>query len=105
VRKGARVSRSVILDDCVIGEGAVVENCILDKRVIIGQHSQVGIGENVPNQAHPDLLSGGLTVIGKEARLPDGLQVGRNVLIRSGAVESEFGAEVIESGASIEGEV
>lgn len=102
VRAGARVTRSVILDDCVIGEGAVVENAILDKRVIVGRRAQVGLGsDSEPNRNHPDLLSGGLTVIGKAARLPAGVQVGRNVLICSGAQENDFDSQAIESGACV----
>jgi len=101
VREGARVSRSVILDDCVIGEGAVVENAIMDKRVIVGRNAVVGVGPDLPNRTHPDILSGGLTVIGKGARLPAGIHIGRNVLIRSGASESEFEAEEVESGSCV----
>lgn len=101
VRAGARVSRSVLLDDCVIDEGAVVENCILDKRVIVGPKAQLGIGPDLPNQRHPDLMSTGLTVIGKAARLPAGIQVGRNVLVRTGAATADFETSTVESGSCV----
>ena len=101
VRAGAHVDRSVILDDCVIGEGAIVENVIMDKRVIIGSKSRIGVGLIVPNANYPDLLSGGLTVIGKAARIPSGASIGRHCVIASGVAEHRFGNENMESGSSI----
>ncbi len=102
VRAGSRVDRSVILDDCVIDTGAVVENVIMDKRGIIGRNARIGIGPIVPNQTNPDLLSGGLTVIGKAARVPAGVSIGRHCLICSGAQEAHFANEIIESGCTVQ---
>ena len=56
---GGRVNRAVIMEDCVIGEEASVENCILDRGVVVGRGCRVGS------------LSGPLTVIGKGSRLTD----------------------------------
>jgi glucose-1-phosphate adenylyltransferase len=90
VREGAHVSNSVILDGCVVGEGATIENVVMDKRVIVGPKAQVGVGELRPNASFPELLDSGLTVVGKEARLPAGLTVGRNCFIRGRAGEAAF---------------
>jgi glucose-1-phosphate adenylyltransferase len=101
VGEGARVSESVILNGCVIAEGAVVEKAIIDKRAIIGRDVRIGQGELKPNVAQPHLLNCGLTVIGKEVRLPKGLRVGRNCLIRSEAPEAAFASGEIHSGETI----
>ncbi|OPZ12656.1 MAG: Glucose-1-phosphate adenylyltransferase [candidate division BRC1 bacterium ADurb.BinA364] len=94
VRKGAYVADSVVLSGCVIGENAQVRKAIVDKRTIIGAGAAIGEGENLPNARHPHLLSCGLTVIGKEARLPRGIRIGRNCFIASGARESSFASDV-----------
>jgi len=101
VRPGARVSHSVILNGCVIGENAVVERAILDKRAIIGPNARIGDGENTPNRSLPHLLDTGLTVIGKEARVPKGLRIGRNCLVRSYTLESAFTSKEMPSGETV----
>ena len=98
VRTRSRVANSVILNGCVVNEGAVVENAVIDKRAIIGRDVRIGEGDPLPNTRHPGLMNDGLTVIGKEARLPKGLRVGRNCLIRPGAVEADFTQSEIPSG-------
>ena len=46
VAEGAIVRDSIILSDTVIGPGAVVDRCIVDKGVVIAEGSQVGHGDN-----------------------------------------------------------
>jgi len=86
VARGAVVRDSVIFEDCVIEEGARVDLAILDKRVRIGQGAVVGHGDNMgqANQAFPNHLYTGITLVGKKAALPAGMVVGRNCIIGSG---------------------
>jgi glucose-1-phosphate adenylyltransferase len=101
VREGATVSNSVILNGCIIGQGSVVNETIIDKHAIVGRDVRIGEGELSPNKCHPSLLDSGLTLIGREARLPDNLRVGRNCLIRSRAKESDFPSNDLLSGLCV----
>ena len=84
VSPGAVVKDSIIMNDAWIGPGAHVNKAVLDKEVMIGAGAVVGIGdESVANEAMPDRLFAGITVIGKNSFVPDGAQIGRNVLINS----------------------
>ena len=59
---------------CVIGDGAVV-----------------GHGDDLrPNRNEPERLYAGLTLVGKQARVPRRVQVGRNCRIDPGVVERDF---------------
>jgi hypothetical protein len=51
-----------------------------------------------PNRACPEHLSSGLVVVGKRARLPEGLSVGRNARIGASVVEEDFTAPVPAGG-------
>lgn len=84
VKKGAIVRDSVLFEDCVVEEGAVVDLCIFDKRVHAGAGAVIGRGKNLEraNRAFPKHLYTGITLVGKEARLPQGMVVGRNCIIR-----------------------
>ena len=58
---------------------------------MIGAGAMVGTGdETVANEKMPDKLYAGITVIGKNAVVPDRAQIGRNVLINSNCDEDGF---------------
>lgn len=92
VAPGATVRDSVILGDAWIGPDAVIDRCIVDEGVRIGEGALVGDGEdNTPNQAAPERLNTGLTIVGTHAQIPAGTRIGRNVAIRPRTPERAFG--------------
>jgi glucose-1-phosphate adenylyltransferase len=103
VSPGAVVKDSVVMNDTWVGPGALLDKVVIDKQVMIGAGAVVGTGdEAVPNQLLPDRLSAGITVIGKDAYVPDGARIGRNVLINSGRDESTFPQDgIVADGATI----
>ncbi|MDH5299037.1 MAG: sugar phosphate nucleotidyltransferase [Desulfobulbaceae bacterium] len=103
VGKNATVRDSIILHDCIIEEGAVVDLAILDKRVLVGGGAVVGNGDRdaAPNRLHPKHLYTGITLIGKEAVIPPGASVGRNCIVEPGRRPEEFPAAEIASGETV----
>jgi glucose-1-phosphate adenylyltransferase len=98
----AVVKNSVILNDVEIKPGAIVENCIIDKHTIIEEGAMVGFGEDMePNKERPDLLSTGITVVGKSVRIPKNMVVGRNVRIFGSANLTEIPENIVYSGSTI----
>lgn len=105
VEAGAEVRDSIILNDAVIKAGARVERCILDKRVTVGSNAWLGWGaDDTPNRREPKNLSCGTTVVGKEAQIPEGIRVGRNVCIGSRARAEHFHGPEVASGMTVESE-
>jgi glucose-1-phosphate adenylyltransferase len=103
VERGAVVERSIILNDTWIGPGARVDRAILDKNVHVGRGARVGDGNDLtPNCACPEHLSSGLTIVGKQARIPEGAKIGRNVRIGSQVSEILFPGREVASGAVIQ---
>jgi len=104
VEDGAHVMDSIIFHDTVIDQDAVVHRSIIDKECYIGQGCCIGYGDDyVPNKDEPVYLNCGITVVGKGARLPPGLKVGRNCKIDSEVRESNFSTLFIPSGSSVAG--
>jgi glucose-1-phosphate adenylyltransferase len=103
VAEGAVVRDSILLTDTVIEAGAVIDRCILDKEVVVGAGALLGDGDdNTPNQATPEQLNTGLTLVGRQARVPAGAQIGRNVVIRPRVTEAAYSADKkIPSGQTI----
>ncbi|MFM7585259.1 MAG: glucose-1-phosphate adenylyltransferase [Caldilinea sp.] len=103
VSPGAVVQDSVVMNDSWIGPGARLDRVVVDKKVVVGAGAVVGTGDStVPNEQMPDRLFAGITVVGKYAYVPDGAQVGRNVLINSGRNETDFPSDkVVADGKTV----
>jgi glucose-1-phosphate adenylyltransferase len=103
VAAGAVVRDSIVMFDAVIDEGAMVERAIVDKEAVIGAGAAIGAGDDMPpNRDEPERLYAGITLVGKRARVPEGVEIGRNCRIDPGVVERDFGgARRIESGTTI----
>jgi glucose-1-phosphate adenylyltransferase len=81
VGKHAVVKDSVILNHTVLNEHVKVDRVILDKRITIGAHTEIGVFDNIPNIEKPDLLSSGITVVEKGTHIPSHMRIGRNCRI------------------------
>uniref|UniRef100_A0A7C1FRS1 Glucose-1-phosphate adenylyltransferase n=1 Tax=Caldilinea aerophila TaxID=133453 RepID=A0A7C1FRS1_9CHLR len=91
VSPGAVVQDSVVMNDTWVGPGALLDRVVIDKKVVVGAGAIVGTGNpEIPNEQMPDRLFAGITVVGKGAYIPDGAQIGRNVLINSRRDETDF---------------
>jgi glucose-1-phosphate adenylyltransferase len=90
IEPNAIVRNSVVLGDCVIEQGAVIENAILDSRVRVGRGTKIG------EAGKP------LTVVGKSARLPPGLQIASSVVIGPDVIAADLeGVAEIAAGQSV----
>jgi len=99
VSPGAVVQDSIVMHDTVVGRGATLDHAVIDKEVRIGDGALLGHGESRrPNQACPDHLSSGLLVVGKGARLPKDVRVGRNARIGAFVTEQDFEGDVPTGG-------
>ena len=91
VSPGAVVQDSIVMNDVWIGPGTRLDKAIVDKGVIIGAGAVVGEGDaTIANAQLPDKLTNGISVIGKSAHIPDGTQIGCNVLINSRTTVDDF---------------
>lgn len=92
VKKGAMVSNSVIFEDCVLGEQATIDLAILDKRVQVGRGAVLGHGDNltVVNKQYPKHLYTGISLVGKEARIPAEARIGRNCIVNNEFNDDSF---------------
>lgn len=103
IKEGAIVRDSILLTDTIVEPGAVVDRCVIDKMAMVGAEARLGDGDdNTPNQHAPAQLNTGLTLVGREARIPPRAQIGRNVVINPRATHAAFGPEaVVKSGQTI----
>ena len=83
----AVVRDSVILTDTWIGAGARVERAVIDKQVRVGRQARVGASGRA-SEKDP-----GITMVGKNASLPDRITVPRGAVVDPDATPEYFEAE------------
>ena len=103
IEKGAYVKDSIVMSFSRVRKNAVLDRVILDKYVDVGEGTILGYGDdNTPNDMEPDKLNTGITVVGKNAKIPYGIKVGRNVRIDPDVTYEDFPEEkTIKSGKTI----
>jgi glucose-1-phosphate adenylyltransferase len=103
VGRGAVVRNSIVMFDSVVEAGAVIDRSIVDKECVIGRGATVGSGDDLrPNRHEPERLYAGITLVGKRARVPAGVTIGRNCRIDPRTTEADFkGRRVIRSGQTV----
>ena len=99
VEAGAEVRNSVVMNDTIVQSGARVDRCVLDKQIVISPEVMIGYGdENTPNRIEPNNLYTGITIVGKQARIPRGVRIGRNCRIDPNVRASDFPEGEVQSG-------
>ncbi len=94
VRSGAVVRESVVLTDAEIGPAAVLERAILDKRVVVGAKARLG--------ALAESLN--LTLVGKNARLPEGVVLDPGVVVGTDVLPEDFPSLHLTAGTTLQTE-
>jgi glucose-1-phosphate adenylyltransferase len=102
VTEGAVVKGSIILSDSVVGPHSIIDYSILDKEVVVGAGCHLGCGDNFQiNRREPKVANTGITLIGKRAKVPPGVKMGRNCITYYGVTEDDFPGPEIQSGETI----
>jgi glucose-1-phosphate adenylyltransferase len=99
VQAGAEVVDSVVMQDAIVGRGSRVHRAILDKFVRVGEGAALGIGERSSDPALAWL--DGLTLVGKDAVIPEGAVVAPQVVVGVGAADEDFGSGTLPPGTRI----
>jgi glucose-1-phosphate adenylyltransferase len=102
VKREAVVENSIVFSDVVVDTGATLRSCIVDKRVRIGRGAIVGYGNpTCPNSHLPEVLNSGISIVGTQTEIPDGIRIGRNCLIGNHLTPGAIPSRDIVCGESI----
>ena len=74
-----------------------------DLRIILGQHAEdLGDGRVLrPNRSEPERLFSGLTLVGKQARVPARARIGRNCRIDPNVTEADYPRRRVAAGDTV----
>lgn len=98
---GAVIRDSILMNSSRVGAGTIVNKAILAENVTVGEHCELGIGEEVPNEMRADIYGFGLVTIGENSIIPDNVKVGKNTAISGETTADEYPNGILESGKVI----
>lgn len=101
IEEGAYVKGSIIMKGCVIGKNTKINRCIIDENSEIGANVTMGVGENIPNIEKPDIYNTGISVIGANSIIPNGVTIEKNCVILGITHNDEYDNNRLASGKSI----
>lgn len=101
VEEDTLVENSIIMSNTHINKGCRLDRCIIGENAHIGYNVVIGAGGNIPNQCKPGIYYSGITVVGERAYIPDGTNIGKNVMIDMYAQHEDFCSADIPSGSSV----
>lgn len=101
VEKGATIRDSIIMADSLVKKGAKVNHSIISEGSTIGENTNIGFGEIKAHVTKPNIYSTGITVIGEETVIPDGITIGRNCEVSGPTKLSSYQDGKLESGHSL----
>lgn len=89
------------MEGCHIGKNTVIDRCIIDQNTVIGNDVVMGTGENIPNVGKPKIYNTGITVIGNNTTVPDGIEIGKNCVIYGNTTAENYTESKLPSGQSV----
>ncbi|HHW00541.1 MAG TPA: glucose-1-phosphate adenylyltransferase [Clostridiaceae bacterium] len=101
IEEGSVIEDSIVMSNSRICADSHLNKCIIGEHVVVGKNVRIGTGENIPNELKPGMYNSGITVVGEDAKIPDGTEIGRNVVIDIGAGPEDFLSQTVPSGKSI----
>jgi glucose-1-phosphate adenylyltransferase len=106
IEEDAEVKNSIIFEDTTIGRGSYIDKSIIDKQVWVSRGCHIGEGDDyTPNQEEPEYLNIGITLVGKGARIPSDVIIGRNCKIEPWVEASDFLTKTVVSGDTVKSKI
>lgn len=101
VEEGASINNSIVMSNSYVSRNCSLDKCIIGEDARIGAGVSIGEGENIANLHKPNIYNSGITVVGEGADIPEGIRIGKNVMVDMYAGHEDFCAPVVPSGASL----
>lgn len=101
IGKGSVVKDSIIMANAIVKENTKIDHSIVAEKSIVGANCEIGFGENIPHETKPHIYSTGISVIGDETIIPDGIIIGKNCEVSGNTEHSSYQDGKLESGQSL----
>ena len=101
IGEGTVVRDSIIMNDACIGKNGQINKAIIAENAVLGDGITVGTGDEVDNDTAPHIYNHGLVCIGEKSTVPDGVTIGKNVVIFGETEAQDYPDNALASGKSL----
>ncbi len=101
IEEGAEVYDSIIMESCVIKAGTKIYKSIIDQNTVIEKNVTMGVGEDIVNEDKPNIYNTGITVVGNDSYIPEGVTIGKNCVIYGKTTAADYAEGSLPSGKSV----
>ena len=101
IEKGAEIRDSIIMNGTRVGAGSRLNKVIAAENVTIGAGAVLGEGSEVPNDTRPDIYREGIVTLGEGTVVPEGVSIGKNVVISGVTTKEDYPGNRLDSGRSL----
>lgn len=101
VEEGAKVVDSIVMSGTCIGKSSQINKCVISENVTVCDNVKAGFGDDTINSYKPNIYYSGITVVGRDAYLPQNAYLGKNVMIDEGVTIEDYSSIEIPSGSSV----
>jgi glucose-1-phosphate adenylyltransferase len=101
IGEGTVVRDSIIMNDTEIGFGGNIEKAIIAENEHIGDNVRIGEGEEIENDTAPHIYNHGLVCVGEKSAVPNGVTIGKNVVISGETKAEDYENMYLASGKSL----
>ena len=105
VQEGAVVRNSIVMSGCTVDKNTIIDRTIIDENTAIGADVKIGQGDNIPNESKPHIYNTGITVIGENSCIPNGITIGQNCVVYGMTSYEDYENNELPSGKTIDKEV
>ncbi|MBQ6415972.1 MAG: glucose-1-phosphate adenylyltransferase [Butyrivibrio sp.] len=102
IGKDTVVSHSIIMNETEIGEGCNIEKGIIAEKVKIGNNVKIGAFEEKENETKPSIYCEGLCTVGEKSVIPNGVTIGKNIMISGITTAEDYPNGILESGRTLD---
>ena len=101
VGEGSVIKNSILMNDCVVGANVFMDKVIAAEQAQIADHVRIGVFEERENETDPHIYRDGLIAIGEDSVIPQGVSIGKNVMIFGRTQASDYPDGILASGRTL----
>ncbi|MCD8157953.1 MAG: glucose-1-phosphate adenylyltransferase [Clostridiales bacterium] len=100
IEEGAEVYDSIIMENCTVKAGTKIYKSIIDQNSVIDKNVTMGVGEDIANEDKPNIYNTGITVVGNDSYIPEGVTIGKNCVVYGVTKAEDYAGGELASGKS-----
>lgn len=101
VEKGAEIRDSIIMAKTIIKANACVYKSIIAEDCVVGENTQIGVGQEAANELNAAIYSFGIATIGQGSVIPSDVSIGKNTAIYGVTTQADYTDGNLPSGGYI----